>query len=150
MRDAGLRLARSLLGYKGRRDVVIVATTPASLPIAEGVADVLRLPWDIFLVRTVAGGAVARGAYVPNAKALSAAGMSLIAFVEAANAEEQHIAELEASYRGDRSPARLTGTSVILVDDGASSVEDLVSAMTAIRRHGVNDIIVVSPLVART
>ncbi len=145
-RERGRRLAQSLLVYKGRRDAVIVATTPASFRVAEGVADVLRLPFDIFLVRTIAGGAVARGAYVPNTKALEAAGISLIAFVGAAKAEEQSIAELEASYRNGRTVARLTGNSIIVVDDGTSSPQDLLAAIVALRRHGINDIVVVTPL----
>jgi predicted phosphoribosyltransferase len=146
MREAGRRLAQALLRYKGRRDAVIVATTRESLPIAQGVADVLRVPFDIFLVRTITGGAVARGAWVPNTKALAAAGMSLIGFVEAARAEEQRIVELEASYRGASAAARLTSANILLVDDGASSPEDLLSAITALRRHGVGEIIVVTPL----
>lgn len=146
MREAGRSLAQSFLEYQGRRDAVIVATTPGSFPIAEGVADVLRVPFDIFLVRTISGGAVARGAYVPNAKALATEGISLIAFVAAATIEEQQIIESEAAYRGTRTPARLTGANILLVDDGASTPLELLTAITALRRHGIGDIIVVTPL----
>ena len=151
--NKGHRLAQSLLPYRARRDVVILSIAPQSFAIAEGVAEVLAVPFDIFLVHeigvpdreNVIAGAVARGAYVPYGKALTSAGISLSAFVDAANIEEERIATLEMHYRGSRAALGLTGTTVILVDDGASSERELLTAMTAIRRHGINGIIVVAP-----
>jgi len=151
---AGRSLAQSLLAYRGRRDVAIVAISAASLSIAQGVADVLNVPFDIFLVRAVRvpghhiaiAGAVARGAYVPNGKTMRDRSISLMAFVDAAKAEEDAIVELEASYRSGRGPVALTGVTVILVDDGASSADDLVTAITALRRHWINEVLVVAPV----
>jgi predicted phosphoribosyltransferase len=152
--DAGRSLAQSLLPYKARRDVIVVATTPASLSIAQGTAEVLEVPFDIFLVRAitvpgyegVVAGAVARGAYVPHAKAVRDASISLIAFVDAAKAQEQRIERLEASYRTGPRPLTLTSATIILVDDGNSSPEDLLTAITALRRHGINEVLVVAPV----
>lgn len=150
---AGRTLARSLLEYQGRRDAVILAITSPALLIAQGASDVLNVPFDIFLVRKVTvadhdgviAGAVARGAYVPSAKVMRETGFSLIAFVDAAKTEEQDIAAVEESYRDGARPVTLTGKTVILVDDGTSSPEDLLTAMTAIRRHGITGILVVAP-----
>lgn len=151
---AGRLLAQSLLAYRNRRDAIIVAITPSSLPIAQGVAAALNVSFDIFLVRkiTVPGyadviaGAVARGAYVPSAKTMRDAGISLMAFVDAAKAAERDIEATEETYRDGRKAASLTGTSVILVDDGASSPDELLTAITAIRRHGITGIIVIAPV----
>lgn len=150
--SCGSSVAQEFLAYRARRDVVVLGITPKAFAIASNVADVLKVPSDIFLVRDIAAndesvvGSVARGAYVPNAKGLAAAGISLSAFVETANREEAAIVTLETEYRHGRPPVPLTGTTIILVDDGTSGERELLTAMTAIRRHGINGIIVVTPL----
>ncbi len=151
--SCGNLLAQSLLDYRARRDIVVLAIAPASFSIAQDVGKILGVPFDIFLVHEIGvpgredmvAGAVARGAYIPYAKALASARISLSAFVDAAKLEEDTIAMLEAGYRSGRAPPSLAGTTVILVDGGTSSEADLLTAMTAIRRHGVNGIIAVAP-----
>lgn len=154
--DAGRNLAQALLAYKGRRDVVVIGLTDRSLRIAEAVAGALNLTYDIFLVRKISvpghedviAGAVARGAYLPSSKALGVAGISLVSFVNAAKLAEEEITQLEATYRDGRRASTLAGTTILLVDEGTSSVEDLLTAVTALRRHGIADIVIVSPLLA--
>jgi len=49
--EAGKYLATKLLSYKDRQDVVVLALPRGGVPVAFEVAQVLRVPLDIFLVR---------------------------------------------------------------------------------------------------
>src|ERR687885_1752600 len=50
-RDAGRQLARKLKGYAGRPDVLVLALPRGGVPVAYEVAQALRAPLDVFLVR---------------------------------------------------------------------------------------------------
>jgi predicted phosphoribosyltransferase len=50
-RDAGRTLAAALLHYRDRRDVVVLALPRGGVPVAFEVAEELRTPLDVFLVR---------------------------------------------------------------------------------------------------
>lgn len=155
--EAGRRVAQALLDFKGRRDVVVVAISPAGALVADGLAEVLELPIDIFLTRRVgipgyedvSMGTVSRGAYLPDQKALGSAAISLSSFVEAATIEEENVNRIEADYRGGRQASTLTGSTVIVVDEGATDAKDILTSTSALRRHGVGDIVVAIPLATK-
>src|SRR5262245_28601477 len=50
-RDAGRRLAVELARYGGRNDVLLLALPRGGVPVAFEVAQALRAPLDVFLVR---------------------------------------------------------------------------------------------------
>ena len=68
-RDAGRQLARLLLPYANRSDVLVLALPRGGVPVAAEVAAALAAPFDVFLVRKLgvpfhpelAMGAVAEG-----------------------------------------------------------------------------------------
>lgn len=153
-KEAGRRLAQSLLTFKRRPDVVILATSPAGALVADGVAEVLEVPVDIFLMRKVGipgyegitMGTVARGAYLPDENVLRDAAISPSSFFEAAKVEEENLNRMEAFYRGGRPPSTLTGATAIVVDEAATSLPDVLTSISALHRHGVGDIVVAMPL----
>src|SRR5919112_588188 len=49
--DAGRVLARKLMTYAGRRDVLVLALPRGGVPVAYEVASALDAPLDVFLVR---------------------------------------------------------------------------------------------------
>src|SRR5947207_13298317 len=49
--QAGQRLARALARYANRNDVVVLALPRGGVPVAFEVANALRAPLDVFLVR---------------------------------------------------------------------------------------------------
>ena len=68
-REAGRRLAEKLAGYANRTDVIVLALPRGGVPVGFEVAEALRAPLDVFLVRKLglpgheelAVGAVASG-----------------------------------------------------------------------------------------
>ena len=69
--EAGKRLAAQLMDYARRSDVLVLALPRGGVPVAFEVAEVLRAPLDIFLVRKLgvpgheelAMGAIATGGF---------------------------------------------------------------------------------------
>jgi len=50
-REAGVRLAQRLRGYANRADVIVLALPRGGVPVASEVADELRVPLDVLVVR---------------------------------------------------------------------------------------------------
>src|SRR5438477_3750213 len=94
--DAGWKLASRLTSFANRHDVVILALPRGGVPVAYEVAQALRAPLDVFLVRKLgvpghpelAMGAIATGGVrVLNGQVVQALGISA-AVVDAAAAAE--------------------------------------------------------------
>src|SRR5687768_15696945 len=50
-RDAGEQLARALSGLANRSDVIVLGLPRGGVPVAHEVAEALRAPLDVFVVR---------------------------------------------------------------------------------------------------
>jgi predicted phosphoribosyltransferase len=62
--------------------------------------------------------------------------------------ETRAISRCENAYRGDRPAVRVTGRTVILVDDGLAAIETLMTAITAIRASMPARLVVALPVAA--
>jgi putative phosphoribosyl transferase len=153
--DAGRRLAQQLEKYAGRNDVIVLGLPRGGVPVAYEIAQQLRVPLDVFIVRKLgvpgfeelAVGAIASGGVrvlnedvvrlLPNAEQI----------IEEATARERvELDRREQLYRNDRPPPELRDRVVILVDDGLATGATMRAAVSALRQRSVARIVVAVPV----
>jgi putative phosphoribosyl transferase len=154
-RSAGAELATVVRTLTGLRDPIVLALPRGGVPVGYEVAQALRAPLDVLVVRKLgvpgqeelAIGAVASGGseYL-NRELLTALRLSqdeLDAIRERARAEVQR---RTVRYRGDRPWPDLHDRSVIMVDDGAATGATALVAIAALRGHRPAEVIVAIPV----
>jgi putative phosphoribosyl transferase len=153
--EAGRELAEQLLDYAGRDDVIVLGLPRGGVPVAFEVAQRLRVPLDVFVVRKLglpgheelAMGAIASGGVrVVNEDVLSIIpdAQAIVEMVTAIEREE--LERRERIYRADRPPPDLKGRSVILVDDGLATGATMRAAVAALHQQGAAKIVVAVPV----
>lgn len=139
----------------GRPDVVVFALPRGGVPVAYEVAQALRTPLDVFVVRKLglpgheelAMGAVATGGVrVLNEQVVRGLGIPEYVIEAVANRELQELERRERVYRGDRPPANVRGKTVILVDDGLATGSTMLAAVQALGKLGPGRIVVAVPV----
>jgi putative phosphoribosyl transferase len=153
--EAGRELAEQLLNYAGRDDVIVLALPRGGVPVGFEVAQHLRVPLDVFVVRKLglpgheelAMGAIASG----GVRVLNEDVLSVIpdaqAIVEMVTAiEREELERRERIYRADRPQPDLKDRTVILVDDGLATGATMRAAVAALRQQGAAKIVVAVPV----
>jgi putative phosphoribosyl transferase len=157
--DAGRQLADRLLNLVGRSDVVVLGLPRGGVPVAAEVAEALKAPLDVFLVRKLgvpgheefAMGAIASGGVrVLNPGVIQALNISREAVEAVTRAEQQKLALGDREYRMDRPFPVLKGMTVLLVDDGAATGSTLLAAIHALRQHQPAAIIAAAPVMSES
>ena len=157
-RDAGKKLAKELLRYANRPDVLVLALPRGGVPVAYEVALALNAPLDVFIVRKLglpgqeelAIGAIASGGIrVLNDDVIRLLNIpqEVINFV--AKRELQELKRREQAYRGDRPAPQVRGRTVILIDDGLATGASMRAAVAGLRAQGPARIVVAVPAAAR-
>ena len=140
--DAGQKLAKHLVAYKGRSDLIVLGLPRGGVPVAYEIAKVLHAPLDIFVVRKLGvpgneelamGALAAGGVRVLNEDVVRGFALSEAAIERVASAERHEIERRERTYRGDRPRLDIRGKTVILVDDGIATGATLRAAIVALR-----------------
>jgi putative phosphoribosyl transferase len=153
--EAGRELASHLQGYRGRRDVVVLALPRGGVPVAFEVAETLDAPLDIFVVRKLgapgheelAMGAIASGGIrVVNADVVRWAGIPDSVIEAVARRERVELERRELEYRQGRPATNLRHRLVILVDDGLATGSTMRAAVQAVRAHAPERVIVAVPV----
>jgi predicted phosphoribosyltransferase len=153
--DGGRELARELMAYANRDDVLVLALPRGGVPVAFEVAQALHAPLDVFIVRKLgvpgheelAMGALATGGVrVLNDDVVDRLGISERVIDMVTAEEEQELRRREQLYRGDRPPIDVRAKTVILVDDGLATGSTMRAAVAALRRQGPARIIVAVPV----
>jgi erythromycin esterase-like protein/predicted phosphoribosyltransferase len=153
-REAGRVLARLLHAYRGKPDVVVLGLPRGGIPVAWEVAAALGAPLDAFVVRKLgapgreefAVGAMAFGGrVVVNDDVLRGLSITPDQLREVAEREGRELVRREASYRGGRPPAEVTGKTVILVDDGLATGASMLAAVQALREREPAQIVIAVP-----
>jgi predicted phosphoribosyltransferase len=152
---AGRLLARRLMHYARRPDVLVLALPRGGVPVAAEVARALRAPLDVFVVRKLgvpgarelAFGAIGPGGVrVLNQDVLHDAGLTDDDVAAVTSREQCELERREFAYRGDAPPVRLVGRTVILVDDGLATGATMRAAVVAARQAGAARVVVAVPL----
>jgi putative phosphoribosyl transferase len=153
--DAGRLLATRLTAYANRQDVLVLGLPRGGVPVAYEVAQALRAPLDVFVVRKLgapgqeelAMGAAATGGVVllnPEVvRYLEIGDAELRAVIES---EQRELERRNRLYRGDRPPPDVKGRTVILVDDGLATGASMRAACEALRQLGPARLVVAVPV----
>lgn len=152
---AGSQLASRLLSYKNDDNSLILALPRGGLPVAAEIANQLHLPLDALLVRKLgvpgnkefAMGAIAIGD-ITFLDAATVAGLNISAS-EIEAVKQSELKELErrnAYYRQGRPAPVVSGTNIILVDDGIATGSTVKAALSAIRQQSPQTIILAVPV----
>ncbi|MBD3881318.1 phosphoribosyltransferase [Phormidium tenue FACHB-886] len=153
--DAGQQLAAKLSQYANRLDVLVLALPRGGVPVAYEIAQELKVPLDICLVRKLgvpgqeelAMGAIATGdILVLNQEVLQSMDISRSSLVEVAAAEKLELERRQKTYRGDRLAPEVSNHTVILVDDGIATGSTLRAAIAVLQQQNPREIIVAVPV----
>ena len=156
--DAGRQLAARLATYTGRADVVVLALPRGGVPVAYEVAEQLRVPLDVFLVRKLgvpgheelAMGAISEGGVeVLSEDLIQELRVPRALVQQVAVRERFELDRRDQLFRGGRPLAPVRGHLVILVDDGLATGSTMQAAVIALRRLEPSRIIVAVPVGAR-
>lgn len=156
--DAGRRLARQLMHYANRPDVLVLALPRGGVPVAFEVARALNAPLDVFVVRKLgvpgyeelAMGAIATGGVrVLNEEVIEALGtLSSDVIDRVTDHERKELERRERIYRDDRPPPDVRGRIVILVDDGLATGSSMRAAAAALKQQRPARIVIAVPTAA--
>ena len=153
--EAGRFLAEKLGNYAERDDVIVLGLPRGGVPVAYEVAQRLRVPLDVFIVRKLgvpgfeelAAGAIASGGVRVLNEDVVRALPHADEIIESVTARETaELERREQSYRNGRPPPELRDRNVILVDDGLATGATMRAAVAALRRRGAAKIIVAVPV----
>lgn len=153
--EAGRSLAWRLEKYANRNDVVVLGIPRGGVPAAFEVAQSLRVPLDVFLLRKLgvpgheelAFGAIASGGVrVLDRQILRRLSISSREVERITARAQQELKRREIAYRGDQPLLRVTGKAVILVDDGIATGASLLAGIRALRQLHPAKIVVAVPV----
>jgi putative phosphoribosyl transferase len=158
-RDAGRELARRLMRYAGRDDVVVLGLPRGGMPVAAEVAAALGAALDVYVVRKLgvpgheelAMGAVATGGgRALNDEVLARAGVAESELERVTESEQAEVACRDEAYRAGREPVALAGQAVIVVDDGLATGATMRAALAAVRTSAPSRVVAAVPVAPAT
>jgi putative phosphoribosyl transferase len=156
-REAGAALGRRLARIPIDAPPVVLALPRGGVPVGYEVAQALRAPLDVFVVRKLgvpgheelALGAIARGGTrVLNDEVIETLGLTEADVDRVAEKEQHELERRERAYRGDRPPVEVAGRTAILVDDGLATGSTMRAAVRAIRAERPQRVFVAVPVAA--
>jgi putative phosphoribosyl transferase len=155
--EAGRILADKLSHYRDDPTVLILALPRGGVAVGYQLSLALHVPLDVFITRKIGApgnpeyaiGAVAEtGSHSLNQEAVSAFGLSRHELDRLIHVQEKEIARRKNLYRQGRPLPRLTGHTVLLVDDGIATGSTFLASSLAIRSlqpHRLVGVIPVGP-----
>jgi len=153
--EAGRSLAWRLQEYAGRDDVLVLGVPRGGIPVAFEIAEALRAPLDVFIVRKlgipgreeVALGAIASGGVrILDRRILRVLAIDLSKLERIIAEAEQELKRRELIYRGVGPPVPVAERTVILVDDGVATGSSLLAGIRALRQLRPARIILAVPV----
>ncbi|MBX7222268.1 MAG: phosphoribosyltransferase [Blastocatellia bacterium] len=155
--EAGRKLAKRLLGFANRKDVVVLALPRGGVPVAFEIATALSAPLDVLVVRKLgfpgfeelALGAIAMGGVqVLNEELLRYLFLPKSTLTAVVAAETKELGRREAAYRKDLGSLTVKGKIVIVVDDGIATGSTMQAALAALKSQEPAKVVVAVPVAA--
>jgi putative phosphoribosyl transferase len=137
-----------------RKDIVVLGMPRGGVPVAFEVAQSLRVPLDVFIVRKLdvpgqeelAMGAIASGGIrVLNDVVIRSKRISEAVIDAVTERERIELDRRELAYRGHRAAPIVRGKTVILVDDGIATGSTMLAAVAALKQQPPVRIVVAAP-----
>ncbi|NET37255.1 MAG: phosphoribosyltransferase, partial [Cyanothece sp. SIO1E1] len=153
--EAGQLLALELMVYANRPDVIILGLPRGGVPVAFQVAQALKVPLDICLVRKLgvpgqpelAMGAIAMGGVmVINDEIVASMSISRQVMAQVAAQEQHELERRDRLYRGDRPLPNVRHRTVILIDDGIATGSTLRAAIATLQKQQPEQIVIAIPV----
>ena len=153
--EAGRFLATELNGYAGRPSTVVLGIPRGGIVTAFEVAQALRLPFDMFVVRKLgvpdeeelAMGAVSSdGIYILNQDVITSRHVTPKQIQSVLRRELKELRRRVQRYRQGRPPLPLRGRTVILVDDGIATGSSLRAAIGMLRAQHPSRMVIAVPV----
>ena len=156
--EAGRLLAVRLARYTNQPDALLLALPRGGVAVGYELAQALRLPLDVLLVRKLgvpgyeelAFGAIASGGVrIFDPDIIEAVGLSQKDIEHVVAAEELELDRRAFAYRTGRAALSVRKRTAILVDDGIATGSTMRAAIAAARRLGATRVVVaagVAPL----
>lgn len=139
--EAGQRLAEALAGHRGE-PVTVVALPRGGVPLGAVIADRLRAPLEVLVVRKIGApgnrefglAAIAEGGiqYLDHTL-LEEFGITRQELQSEIRAQTEEVERQVRAFRGGRAPPDLADRTVILVDDGMATGVTVRAAVEALR-----------------
>ena len=154
--EAARHLIAALAEYRDRKPVIL-AIPRGAVPMGRLIADALGGELDVVLVRKLGApgnpeyaiGAVdERGNIMLNEEVAAWAGADDDYVQHEAAQQLALIRKRRASYRPDQPPIRLTGRTVIVVDDGLATGSTMIAALKAARAQQPGRLVCAVPVAA--
>jgi putative phosphoribosyl transferase len=155
--EAGRALAARLADEHLPAPVIVLALPRGGVPVAGRVAQRLKAPLDLLLVRKIgapwqselAVAAVVDGdqpQIVVDDATSAATGASRSYIDERAREELQEIERRRALYLRGRAPLPVAGATVIVIDDGIATGTTMRAALRSVRRRGARQLVLAVPV----
>lgn len=162
-REAGRVLARDLCDRISRPDagdgdlgeILVLGLARGGVPVGWEVAQRLKAPLDVCLVRKLGapqwpelaiGALAGGGGVVLNDELIRSLGVGQDQIRDIVCRETAELHRREKAYRGDRGPVTVSGRTVVLVDDGIATGASMIAAVRSVREAGARRIIVGVPV----
>ena len=154
-REAGKLLARALVQYARRKDVVVLGLPRGGVPVAAEVARALGAPLDVLIVRKLGApgqdelaiGAIAEGGVrVLNRELVENLGLTRWEIDELAQSEERELERRVQIYRGGRDSLPVADRTVIVIDDGVATGATMRAGLQSLRARGATLVVAAAPV----
>ena len=153
--EAGRRLVERLRAYHGRPRTVVLGLPRGGVVPAAEIAAALELPLGVVIVRKLrapgnpelAIGAVAEGGeFYLNEEGLAFTAASERYVSGEIEHQREEIVARQRRFRGGGSLVLPERATVILVDDGVATGSTVIAAIRALRRHGLERLVLAIPV----
>ena len=144
-------MADALAAYRTDRDAIVLAIVRGGVPAGLEVARALDLPLDLLVGRALfktASGDLLCAVRVAGTLVVDEACAALSDAVERAFVDDalSALASREAVCRGARTPARIVGRTVLLVDNGMRTGQTMAAAIRHVRSMNPGRIVAAAPV----
>lgn len=153
-REAGERLSQALLGYRGRRPLVL-AVPRGGVVVAAPIVEALEGELDLIIPRKVgipvnpelaAAAVMPDGTVIYNTEFMEALGIKPADLQRLIWREINEIKRRMEAYRGGASMPDINGRVVIIVDDGIATGLTIEAALRAVRKEKPGILVLAVPV----